>query len=297
VEIVSVSLLAGVVLGRLSGRGAGAGLATGAGMALRAMLVVTAFAAVGIELRNPAVLRRCLGGPLGRLPEALGVAFQALPVMTSLLGDQRRLLRRPVPVLGGVLAGGAAWLDLVAAGPPRGAAVVLLTGDRGAGKTTLLLGLAGRLRAAGLAVGGIAAPVVEVAGARAGYDVVALASGARAPLCRMEEGAGEPAVGPFRFRAEGLELGRAALAASDHRDVVMVDEIGPLELRGEGWAPALPPVLARAGAVAVLAVRPGLVAAVTARWDLRPRLAWQAGEVTPDGAAVALRALLAERAT
>ncbi|MHB8079401.1 MAG: nucleoside-triphosphatase [Candidatus Krumholzibacteriia bacterium] len=295
VEIVAVSLLAGVVLGRLSGRGGGAGLATGCGMALRAMLVVTAFAAVGIELRNPAVLRRCLGGPLGRLPEALGVAFEALPVMTALLGDQRRLLRRPVPVLGEVLAGGAAWLARIADGAPRpAAAVVVLTGDSGAGKTTLLLGLAGALRATGLTVGGIAAPVVRSDGARVGYDLLALDSGVTAPLCRTEGGAAAPAVGPFRFRAEGLALGRAALAAADRCDVVLVDEIGPLELRGEGWAPALPPLWERAGAVVVLAVRPGLVEAVAARWELRPRLVWRAGAVTPDAAAAALRALRAE---
>jgi nucleoside-triphosphatase THEP1 len=296
-EIVAVSLLAGVVLGRLSGHGGGSGLATGTAMALRAMLVVTAFGAVGIELRNPAVLRRCLGGPLGRLPEALGVAFQALPVMTALLGDQRRLLRRPVPVLGGVLAGAAAWLERVDGGPPRGAAVVVLTGGSGAGKTTLLLGLADRLRAAGLTVGGIAAPVVRVDGDRVGYDIVALDTGATAPLCRTEGEERSPAVGPFRFRAEGLALGRAALAASDRCDVVLVDEIGPLELRGEGWAPALPPLWSRDGAVVVLAVRPGLVGAVAARWDLRPRLVWRAGVVTPDAAADALRALRAERTT
>ncbi len=298
VEIVAVSLLAGVVLGRLSGRGGGSGLATGTAMALRAMLVVTVFGAVGIELRNPAVLRRCLGGPLGRLPEALGVAFQALPVMTALLGDQRRLLRRPVRVLGGVLAGAAAWLEQIAGGPTRAAAVVVvLTGGSGAGKTTLLLGLADRLRSEGLTVGGFAAPVVRVDGDRVGYDIVALTTGATAPLCRTEGGAGDPAVGPFRFRAEGLALGRAALAASDRCDVVMVDEIGPLELRGEGWAPVLPPVWTRAGALVVLAVRPGLVEAVAARWDLRPRLVWQAGAVTPDTAADALRILRAERTT
>ncbi len=297
VEIVAVSLLAGLVLGRLSGRGGAAGLVTGTTMALRAMLVVTAFAAVGIELRNPAVLRRCLGGPLGRLPEALGIAFEALPVMTALLGDQRRLLRHPVQVLGGVLAGGAAWLERMAVAPGRGAAVVVLTGDRGAGKTTLLLGLADRLRAAGLSVGGIAAPVVLADGGRAGYDVVALATGARAPLCRTEGDAAEPAVGPFRFRAEGLALGLAALAAADRCDVVLVDEIGPLELRGEGWAQALPPLLARDGAVVVLAVRPALAGPVTSRWDLRPRLTWRAGALTPEAATAALRALRAEGTT
>ncbi len=79
--------------------------------------------------------------------------------------------------------------------------------------------------------------------------------------------------------------------------MVLVDEIGPLELRGEGWAPALPPLWSRDGAVVVLAVRPGLVEAVAARWDLRPRLVWQAGEVTPDAAAEALRVLRAERTT
>jgi nucleoside-triphosphatase THEP1 len=220
----------------------------------------------------------------------LGVAFQALPVMTAMLGDQRRLLRRPVPVLGAVLAGGSAWLARIAAGSPRIATVAVVTGASGAGKTTLLLGLAEALRAAGRTVGGIAAPLVRDGGVRVGYDVIDLASGARTPLCRLAAGGDDPAVGPFVFIAEGLALGRAALAAGGACEVVIVDEVGPLEMRGEGWAAALPALFARDGAAIVLAVRLGLIEAVATHWDLRPGPIWLAGEVSPEAAARGLRA-------
>jgi len=49
--------------------------------------------------------------------------------------------------------------------------------------------------------------------------------------------------------------------------------------------------------VVVLAVRPALAGPVTAHWNLRPRLTWRAGALTPEAGAAALRALRAEGTT
>ena len=79
---------------------------------------------------------------------------------------------------------------------------------------------------------------------------------------------GEPviAVGRFSFRAAAFAWAgqRIAAAVAAGADLVVIDEVGPLELRGEGLADALdalPPGLARG-----LLVRTGLEAAVAARF-------------------------------
>lgn len=83
---------------------------------------------------------------------------------------------------------------------------------------------------------------------------------------------GEPviAVGRFRFRAAAFAWAgrRIAAAVAAGADLVVIDEVGPLEQRGEGLADALdalPPGLAR-----VLLVRSGLEDAVAARFGAGP---------------------------
>lgn len=80
-------------------------------------------------------------------------------------------------------------------------------------------------------------------------------------------------VGRFRFgRAAFGRAGRVLLAAAAHPATrwLLVDEIGPLELRGEGLAPALRRVLARAAPAfgLVLVVREGLREAVEQAFGL-----------------------------
>jgi len=118
--------------------------------------------------------------------------------------------------------------------------LILLIGDRHSGKTSTCRRLAELMRARGVSVGGIVAPAVYQAGRCVGYDVTDLITG-RATRLATVDGPGAERVGRFHFLAEGLTLGRAALERAvklPHR-LVIVDEVGPLELTGRGWAPHL----------------------------------------------------------
>jgi nucleoside-triphosphatase THEP1 len=79
-----------------------------------------------------------------------------------------------------------------------------------------------------------------------------------------------PVVGRYRFDEAAIAEGNAAImsAVSDGVDVVVVDEVGPLELRGQGWAPALERALqADKGTEEMLVVtRPSLVDQLPARF-------------------------------
>lgn len=303
IELAIVSLLAGLLLGGLTadaGVGRSAGLATGGRMALRAVLVITAFAAIGVELRNPVLMGWLLRRGLGGLSAAVGIAFAALPHVASRLGDQRRLWRAPVRALGELLADAVRWLDERETGAPRAGAIWVLTGGPGDGKTALALQLASRLRQAGAGVAGIVAPA-SVSTRRAvpadAYDILDLDSGRRAPLCRLGGGSGRERTGRFTFTAEGLALGRAALARAAARrcEVVVVDELGPLELRGGGLAPAFTALLDDPPAALLLVVRRTLVDAVVARWNLRVVSIWDAGATDAGQAAADVLAALGKR--
>lgn len=146
--------------------------------------------------------------------------------------------------------------------------ITLLAAPPGAGKTTACLRFAAGARAAGLRVGGIAAPArCDATGARVGIDAVDLATLQRRPLADVVDDPILATVGHFRFRAVALAWSLGALldALRAPLDAVVIDEIGPLELRGEGYAPALSALPHATCRHVIVVVRSALEGEVAAR--------------------------------
>jgi len=281
IEFTFVAVLAGVVLGGLAaGPDAGpwTGLRIGVQMVLRALLVVVAFSAISIELRNPSVVGWFLRRGLSPLSTALDVAFQALPVMMHAIGEERAFLRHPMASVARALAAARAWQRR--AMPP----LFVITGPQGSGKTTFLLALARAMRERGNPPGGFAAPVVYEGNDRAGYDLQDLETGERVPLARKNHTPSHLLAGSFAFFPAGIAYGEHVLesAAARKIGVIALDEIGPLELAGSGWSRALSALLTSFGGILLLVVRPDLVEQVRAQWNVHPAEVWKAGEITPE---------------
>ena len=118
----------------------------------------------------------------------------------------------------------------------------LVTAGRGDGKTTFLRNYA--IWAAGrrLTIGGIASPAVFENGQRVGYDLLDIRRGTARQLARVVASPDlEATVGIYKFDDQAVAEGNAAIVSAmrGQLDVVVIDEVGPLELRGGGWAPAL----------------------------------------------------------
>lgn len=115
---------------------------------------------------------------------------------------------------------------------------ILLTGERGSGKTTCCRRAAALLEARGVRCGGVLCPKILTAdGEIEGIEILDLLGDPTAG--RLLARAGPPLDGPrtgaYAFTEEGIRFGRQALerAATD-ADVVFGDEVGPLEMRGQG---------------------------------------------------------------
>jgi nucleoside-triphosphatase THEP1 len=142
---------------------------------------------------------------------------------------------------------------------------VVVTGPPNGGKTEAMAELASRLAEQGRAVAGFVQLGELEDGRKVGFRVRDLGSGAEAVVARLAP-RGEGRYGTrFVFHEEGFDLARAALARAGAGAVVIVDELGPVELRGEGHMPAVRAALALPGlAAAVLVVRRPLVPALLA---------------------------------
>ncbi|MCX5795970.1 MAG: DUF2478 domain-containing protein [Elusimicrobia bacterium] len=279
--LLLAAVLAGLVLGRWQ---------AGAQMGLRALVLTLGFSCIGTELRNP-VLRTWLERRGGRMFfAALEQAFESLPAVFTGLPSPAQLLRRPVASLHAAIACAPALLEALAPGR-----VLIITGEQGEGKSSLVKTSAQALREAGASLGGIHAPGFWEEGRRSGFDITDLGTGESRPLCRTQGPAGWPAQGPFRFSPDGLAFGLRALAEAMRRDadVIFVDEVGPMELRGLGWAPGLDALARQRRKPMVWVVRRALIDEVRRHWGLAPERVWDAGAGDTAALAAALQAELA----
>lgn len=118
--------------------------------------------------------------------------------------------------------------------PPK---IVILTGPRGDGKTTWILGLWEYLRQNGEAVFGVATPKIFTGPRMMGIAVRDLATGQERPLALRDSAPGKR-YGPWRFLPKGIEMANEATDPKDHAGLAIIDEIGPLELQGDGFVTA-----------------------------------------------------------
>ncbi len=133
--------------------------------------------------------------------------------------------------------------------------VLILTGERGVGKSTVCRRVVRLARERGYVCGGILT-LVE------GDDryVVDVGDGRRRRLTQGSDGSSSVIQGRFRFSAQTLSWGNRTLCQAAPCDLLVIDEVGPLEVeRREGWVAAFDVLAAGRFALAILVVRPELV--------------------------------------
>jgi nucleoside-triphosphatase THEP1 len=143
--------------------------------------------------------------------------------------------------------------------------IAILTGPFGSGKTTMCRQLADLAQQRGLDCAGIVCPARFDRAHKVGIDLVNLQTGESRPLAEADDQPSELRTTRYRFDTDVMAWGADALDAACPCDLLIVDEIGPLELdRGRGWVNALDVLCAGQFGLAVVVVRPSLVDAFRA---------------------------------
>jgi len=109
--------------------------------------------------------------------------------------------------------------------------IILLTGRPGIGKTTVLLRIVDELKKRNLLVDGFVSREFREHGRRVGFKIISLSDGREGWLAHVMQPTG-PRIGKYKVCIEDLEsIGvDAILRAIDKADVIIIDEIGPMEL-------------------------------------------------------------------
>ncbi|MEW6717362.1 MAG: nucleoside-triphosphatase [Chloroflexota bacterium] len=146
--------------------------------------------------------------------------------------------------------------------------LIIVTGPSGSGKTHWCLALADYARSLGVDVGGLVSPAVQEAGLKTGIELLDLRSGARRRLAvRRAESVTGPITEDWHFDNEALRWGNAVLVRSKKCQLLILDELGPLELlQGVGLTVGLRLVSARRYRLACVVVRLSLLSKAQALW-------------------------------
>ncbi len=202
---------------------------------MRALVLVTAFSGLAIELKNPIVKVFLVSRGAAGLYYTVDMAVSILPYISKNITD-KRILWNPLEVYKKALGLSDQIFESFKRKYLETGVVFIITGGRHAGKTTFLQSVIGLLNRDGICTCGVLSEGFDEGGERAGFYLVDLRSLEKILLCDKNKSGNDFKVGRFYFKKQAVELGQRVLKRCLDRDcVVVVDEIGPAELKGKGW--------------------------------------------------------------
>jgi nucleoside-triphosphatase len=147
--------------------------------------------------------------------------------------------------------------------------IFIITGDPQQGKTTFVMTLIEKLHQVGFTTGGFVAPGEFCDNRRCSFKLTDVKTGETKPLCKRDHDGSESNI-PFTFFEEGQQFGRHLLRQENLKDCdfVFIDEIGPLELQGKGWAGSVMSLLECGFSKQIWVVRRSLVQQVIQKFGL-----------------------------
>jgi nucleoside-triphosphatase THEP1 len=146
----------------------------------------------------------------------------------------------------------------------------LITGDSGIGKTTGCRQWIDSVQAGGGRVGGLLSLPVIAGGQKVAIDLVDVAAGERRQLAKLrqsEANLGAVTTGKWLFDTAVLTWGNTVLQRITAVDLLIIDELGPLEFeQGQGLQAAFELIGSGRYRMAGVVIRPSLLPQARQRW-------------------------------
>ncbi len=120
-------------------------------------------------------------------------------------------------------------------------------------------------------MGGFLCPGTFSSGRRSGFKLSRIGTGMQIPMASDREKEGWFSYRRFWFNPEAFYRGRKWIETSLEKqpDVLVIDEVGPMELEGSGWSGTLDMLAERQGTVQLWSVREQLLSEVIQRWRIK----------------------------
>ncbi len=268
---IVITLLAGVFM--QSGEGgqlfSTAGLMIGVKMNIRAAFVLVSFASISKELKNPIIKSILYKRGFANLYQAMELSFAVLPASISAFPNVKNMIRKPVHSIAMLILYAEKILRIVKSKHLSLPSIIIISGNIQEGKTTFVEKVIHRLSRKNVAVAGFLSKVIYHENERTGYQLQDLRSDKSELLCTTALHSDWEQYGKFYFNPEGQKVGLGILEnIPDSSDLIVIDEIGPLELGGDGWALAIEKLVHQSSRPMIWVVREQLVQKIIRKWTI-----------------------------
>ena len=148
-------------------------------------------------------------------------------------------------------------------------ALYLLLGTSGSGKTSWCLDLVNQVSRSGLKVGGLLSPAIFAGDQKIGIDLLDLTTQEKRRLASRppNQGENELCTGAWCLDQATLAWGNQCLQKQPEPDILILDEIGPLEFtQKKGLLTGLDLVDSGSYRMAIVTIRPSLLEKAQQRW-------------------------------
>jgi nucleoside-triphosphatase THEP1 len=268
IYFIIITMLTAFVINKIQSQNFVNGLITGIQMNFRSLIVILGFSVLGTELYNPKIRDFFSKTYFKQLPLALELSFESLPLFISTVPDFKEVLHNPVAVIYRVISQIEFRLAELKAKLKQ--KIFIITGGVGEGKTTQIIKIVDSLSKKNISVSGIYAPRIMENGVTVGYDIVDIETNKREPFLRADSNGNTTNIGKYTIHPNGLEKGRNILSksAADNCSLVVIDEVGKLELNSQGWSDNINELI-KTSSILLLAVRNTFAKQVIQKWDLK----------------------------
>ncbi len=245
------------------------GLLVGLQMNYRAAVVIIGFTVLGTELYNPIIRNYLSSSVFKQVPIALELAFESLPFVVGHLPDARTFFTNPAGVIKLLISHAEDRFNELKS--KQQSNVFIVSGDISEGKTTFLIKLAHNLQKKGISVGGLYTPRMMHNGQTIGYNIVSLETGNEFKFLKLKEEESTESIGRFEINSEAIEQGEMILSSESlkRKDVIIIDEVGKLEINNKGWKNSLEQLLVLSDICVILAVRNEFISEVIEKFNIK----------------------------
>jgi nucleoside-triphosphatase THEP1 len=245
------------------------GLIAGLKMGARALIIVLGFSAISTEMRNPFIRIFLYKKGFSQFYTATGLAFSVLPYIIKRSANAKSILRNPIKNLSASIHDAEHILTEFKK-IKFDSEVFIITGEKHQGKSTFAEKLVKLLQKEGKTVKGFIAPGKFIENHRSEFSIQDVFTGESKMLCSIKGTKEQKQVGKFYFSDEGLLFGKDLLKTENVNDAdfIIIDELGPFELRGKGWSSSIDALLKNPDFSMIWVVRRSLVYDIIRRFGV-----------------------------
>ncbi len=245
------------------------GLLIGVKMNIRAALVIISFAAIGRELRSPVIKAILYQKGLQNFYRALSLAFGILPESLKAFPSAKEILSSPINLIAKLLLYSENLIVELERRDKALVPIIIISGNIQEGKTTFVKKVVNRLERKGVKMNGFLSKVIYEGNSRIGYQLHSIANNDNMLLCQTKKTKSWLRQGKFYFNPEAIRMGNDIINATDtSTQVLVLDEIGPLEIKSKGWSPAIQRISEESICPMIWVIRESLVKKISRKWPV-----------------------------